>query len=193
MLNRFMILCWFAIAAMVSSCVQPGNSPETPTLKNSSISVQQVTTDSVITDFQAAGARLLSEEQVGQFRIGAPFKNSLDGWTLSAKTLWEADGLFHRSCLDSKSGMELNLSSGDSTFAKAVISSITITEPCTLETKSGIRIGSSYEAVRKAYGSTIDPQESNDSTLVAGSIYGGIIFTFEARKVSSIFLGAAAE
>jgi hypothetical protein len=32
-----------------------------------------------------------------------------------------------------------------------------------------------------------------DQTFIAGSIYGGLIFTFDQGRVSEIFLGAAAE
>jgi hypothetical protein len=38
-----------------------------------------------------------------------------------------------------------------------------------------------------------DREMSNAKTLLAGSIYGGLIFQFQNGKVNQIFLGAAAE
>lgn len=75
-----------------------------------------------------------------------------------------------------------------------MIESITLTSPCTLATKQGIRIGSTEQEVRKAYRKDWNREDSASSeNFVAGSIYGGIIFQFQDGKVTRIFLGAAAE
>jgi hypothetical protein len=47
--------------------------------------------------------------------------------------------------------------------------------------------------VRKAYAAFADGESSSEGSFVVGSIYGGIIFSFEKGKVSGIFFGAAAE
>lgn len=50
--------------------------------------------------------------------------------------------------------------------------------------------------MHKAYGSFEDKENASaakKNSFVAGSIYGGILFTFKDNKVSSIFFGAAAE
>ena len=58
----------------------------------------------------------------------------------------------------------------------------------------GIHIGSTIVEVTTAYGKVENKEESESGkTFVAGSIYGGVIFTFTDGKVSQIFLGAAAE
>ncbi|MBL8974757.1 MAG: hypothetical protein JNK56_29445, partial [Myxococcales bacterium] len=52
------------------------------------------------------------------------------------------------------------------------------------------------QAVLAAYGKLRDPEDpSGDDAevFIAGSIYGGVFFTFEADKVREIFLGAGAE
>jgi hypothetical protein len=76
-----------------------------------------------------------------------------------------------------------------------MIASVTITMPSQLQTRRGIAIGSSWEDVQKAYGDVADKDidTSDHSSFVAGSIYGGVIFSFEDDKVTSIFLGAGAE
>jgi hypothetical protein len=66
---------------------------------------------------------------------------------------------------------------------------ITITKPCELKTKRNIGIGSTYEEVDNAYRKEINPEFSDTETLTAGSIYGGIIFSFQNMRV----IGASAE
>ena len=73
---------------------------------------------------------------------------------------------------------------------------LTITAPSTLKTRKDIGIGSPRQAVLAAYGKLRDPEApSGDDAevFIAGSIYGGVFFTFEADKVREIFLGAGAE
>lgn len=45
--------------------------------------------------------------------------------------------------------------------------------------------------MRRAYPVSLEPQVPGSNQLVAGSVYGGIIFTFEQDRVSAIFLGIA--
>jgi hypothetical protein len=74
------------------------------------------------------------------------------------------------------------------------IAFIKLVSPSRLATKRGIKIGSSIEEVSFAYAKEKDQEMSiPDQTFVAGSIYGGLIFTFDQGRVSEIFLGAAAE
>jgi hypothetical protein len=72
------------------------------------------------------------------------------------------------------------------------VSSVRVSAPCDFETARGIRIGSTWEEVSKAYGDVYNEEQSTGH-FVAGSLFGGIIFDFENDAVSSIFLGAAAE
>ena len=64
--------------------------------------------------------------------------------------------------------------------------------PCEYKTKQGIGIGSSVKEVQAAYPNQLNPAV-NDTKLVAGTVYGGIIFGLDGGVVSSIFIGAAAE
>jgi len=67
-------------------------------------------------------------------------------------------------------------------------------------TAGGIRVGASLEEVRKAYGEFEDSRFSpvpeppgKEFTFLAGSAQGGLFFEFKDGKVSSIYLGHAAE
>jgi hypothetical protein len=77
---------------------------------------------------------------------------------------------------------------------KLTVDSVTVKAPCKLASKRGIRIGSPEAAARGAYDKDQDPDsEKCADTFVAGSIYGGLVFSFKKGKVSEMFLGASAE
>ena len=77
---------------------------------------------------------------------------------------------------------------------EGAVFSIKITIPSRLKTKRGIGIGDTYEQVRKIYQQYEDRENSISSkTFVAGSIYGGLIFTFKNNRVTQIYLGSVAE
>jgi len=71
--------------------------------------------------------------------------------------------------------------------------SISITSPCTFKTNKNIGIGSTYDEVMTTYAQEIDKTSSDENVVTVGSLYGGIIFEFSNKKVSKIFVGAAAE
>jgi hypothetical protein len=75
------------------------------------------------------------------------------------------------------------------------VAAITATAPCRLATGRGVGIGADAAAVTAAYGRFKDEEglSKPGETFIAGSIYGGLIVTFENGRVAEIFLGAAAE
>jgi hypothetical protein len=88
------------------------------------------------------------------------------------------------------------MSAGEKKTGAKTVALFTASKDCSLATTKGIKIGSSEADVRKAYVSFEDKENASavqKGSFVAGSIYGGIIFTFKDKKVSSIFFGAAAE
>jgi hypothetical protein len=90
-------------------------------------------------------------------------------------------------------GLELGMASAKKGAGKTV-STITATGACKLATARGISIGSPVSAVRRAYGRLEEKQQSRPGkSFVAGSVYGGVIFTLKHGRVSEIFIGAAAE
>ncbi len=108
-------------------------------------------------------------------------------------TLWEATGEWVQEWRYTAQGLKLNMASDAKNGPKTVMT-LTATAPCALATARGIRIGSSIAEVTKAYKNVQDKEMSVPGTsFVAGSIYGGVIFSFKDGKVSQIFVGAAAE
>lgn len=113
--------------------------------------------------------------------------------TQSEKVMWGSDGLYHHTWEYPQQGIKLEMVS-ETEKGTQQVSSITIGEPSQLKTERNIGIGDSYEKVEKVY----KQEKDVDNTItcerfVAGSIYEGIIFSFNEGKVSKIFLGSAAE
>ncbi len=107
--------------------------------------------------------------------------------------LWDATGEWVQEWKYPAKGLSLNMASEKEKGVKTLMS-ITATEKCALATSKQIKIGSTEAEVRKAYAKLENKEEGKPGeTLVAGSIYGGVIFTFKKGKVVQIFIGAAAE
>lgn len=137
------------------------------------------------------------KEQIGKLHIGlseAEVRQIIPGKpTRGAAQLWGADGQYHQEWQYAGGGITLGMVSEKKGGLKS-IDSITITSPSTLKTQRGIGIGSTEAEVVKAYGRFRNAEDSKPGELlVAGSIFGGVMFNFHRGKVSRIFIGAAAE
>ena len=137
----------------------------------------------------------LMKENMGFLSIGIPdsvvVKNLGDPEKKSTARIWGADGMEHQSWHYQSQGIELDMILKGST---QIVDRISIKSPCDYKTQRGIQIGSKEIEVQTAYKAEINPHDSKpDSTLVAGTIYGGIIFGLREGIVTSIFIGAAAE
>lgn len=106
---------------------------------------------------------------------------------------WEAIGEWVQEWHFREQGLTLAMSS-EKKGGKKTILSITAEKPCQLATSRGIKIGSAEADLAKAYRELRNAEQSvPGETFVAGSIYGGVIFTLKGGKVAQIFIGAAAE
>ena len=162
--------------------------------KNSLVNDSSKNSESVI-DYSMLGSELMQNEKLDQLKIGlnakdlSPILGSPS--EESQPELWGADGLYHKTAKYSKEGVELDLiQNADSGFS---VNMIKINAPCRFKTLKGIGINSDFHSVKFAYAQYIDNKEINENQIVAGSVYGGVIFTFENQKVKSIFIGASAE
>jgi len=142
-------------------------------------------------NYSQVGFDLMKNETIGSLRIGASDVDVLkimgSAQTKSKATVWGADGLEHQKWNYPAKGIELGMVR-DGVLQN--VDRITIKSPCGWKTKRAIGIGATEQEVRNAYKDEINP---NAKGLVAGTIYGGIIFSLNDGLVSSIFIGAAAE
>jgi hypothetical protein len=148
-------------------------------------------------DALGADDKWLENEALGKISLGrkAADLTALIGTPESRgkETEWDAIGEWVQEWRFKSHGLVLNMSSKSKGGEKSVLT-ITATAPCKLTTARGIHIGSTIADVTKAYGNVQDKEESiSGKTFVAGSIYGGIIFTFTDGKASQMFIGATAE
>lgn len=147
-------------------------------------------------DYLSIGFDLMEKESIGFLKIGTidkdVVKNLHEAEEKSEAVEWEADALEHQTWYYRKNGIELNMVKRGNNQAVAIIN---IKAPCNYRTTRNIGIGSTKDEVLNVYKNEIDPNENaaNSTSLVAGTVYGGIIFEFENSRVSSIFIGAAAE
>ncbi|HEY9072494.1 MAG TPA: hypothetical protein VIN67_00055 [Desulfobaccales bacterium] len=137
------------------------------------------------------------KEQIGQLHLGLSgkeVKQIIPGQpTRGPEELWGADGEYHQEWQYPAAGITLGMVAEKKGGPKS-LERITLTSPSTLSTSKGIRIGSTEAEVNEAYGRFRNVEDEQAyGGLVAGSIFGGVMFNFEQGKVSRIFIGAAAE
>ena len=180
------------MAGVILWAIFPGH--HTPLVLSGTAFAQQIIDNGTNTNYSKIGFALM-KENIGFISIGIS-----DGDTLkilgkpeqkSDARIWGADGMEHQRWYYQTKGIELDMIGKESNQA---VNRIIIKSPCDYKTQRGIQIGSSDIEVQRVYRNEINPHDSKpNSAIVAGTIYGGIIFDLKDSFVTSIFIGAAAE
>ena len=179
------------------------NSGDIGGYEESVASAQKVSPDATILSIEVTGADITMDGAIGGVSLGMQAdvlltiakEGGLGEPVKGEDVVWEAIGEAVQTWDFKSSGLDVAMSSYEIGGEKSVFS-ITIEAQSKLKTERGIGIGSSKEDVIKTYADyRSDPVGADYSAdmYVVGSIYGGMLFTFEDGKVSRIFLGAAAE
>lgn len=163
--------------------------------ENTTSEDKKIKSDSLKSDYLNLGFELIGNENFSKLRLGLNPDSIiiLLGYPDEKTTPkeWAATGSAYQSYIYNSLGLRLDLVlSPDSSFN---VKMITIKSPCDYKSSRGIGINSSYDDVKKYYHKYIDYNSSDSNNIVAGSVYGGILFKFENNKVKSIFIGAAAD
>jgi len=141
------------------------------------------------------GMNLLTNDSIGilKFDLSEKVFNKFLGKadSTSVPLKWETDGLFHQECYYKSKGVMLDIC-WEKPSEKRIFR-ITINAPCSLATARKIKIGSLRKDVFKAYEKEIDMKSFDFNSVIAGSVFAGMVFEFENDKVKSIFIGASAE
>ncbi len=142
--------------------------------------------------------KVMMDEKIGELSMsstGADVVAQLGEPTRKGRTdLSEASGEMIQAWHYPDQGVTLGMVVADDKSTS--IGSVTIKPPCTLKTRLGIGIGSTRKEVLDAYGKLRDPEfpsGEQEEVFLAGSIYGGVFFTFKKDVVREIFVGAGAE
>ncbi len=147
-------------------------------------------------EFQPVEQAWWTQETIGELQITLRDEEVIDvlgePTESTPPTRRAVDGFYVNQWQYPDRGITIELGASEKMELRSVIS-IEIKEPADLETERGIGLGSSREEVEAQYGDEIDEEMSDDGEIVAGSIYGGIIFKLEDDVVREIFVGATAE
>jgi len=146
----------------------------------------------------AAAREVVHKETLGGLRLDQPVSEViklLGKPEKETKLVFQAaDGNYVQTWKYPSKGIELGISAGSKPGGRKTVAFITARAPCELATSRGIKIGSPSAVAKKAYAAWVDPESSTSpDTFVVASIYDGIIFQSEHRRISRIFFGAAAE
>lgn len=192
----FVIIILLSIAyfGFINESVKPNTGQGTNTqliVKNPDEKTEPAVDDK---DYGEIGFDLMRQESLGVLKDGmsaVEVINNLGEPVQRSKAVeWGADGLVHQTWFYHEKGIELDLVKDEE---KQAVNMITIKSPCRFRTNRNIGIGSTKDEVITAYQEEINPESGNNDSIVAGSVYGGMIFSFEKEQVSEIFIGAAAE
>jgi hypothetical protein len=157
--------------------------------------VESVETD--VVELPPVGAADPSAEAFGSLALGMAAADVVAALSEPGArdeiSMWGADGLYHQTWSYPAGGLELGMVA-DAEDGPQSLLSIGCAGACTLRTARGIGLGSGEAEVQTAYAGTADADFTRPGEqFVAGSYYGGIVFTIENGIVTSIFVGAAAE
>lgn len=204
----FTVASWIMLSGMVTACSSQNHEPESAARHGSENAVTELapidggSLDSGVQEPAEAGFALMQSEQLGSLRLGLSADEVLQALgkpdEKSERNVWAADGAEHQEWRYVAQGMVLGMNA-EGADNRQQIDAISISVPCRFRTTRDIGIGSSRGEVLEAYRKEI-AQSSGDSavgisddTVIAGSVYGGVVFTIKDNKVSSIFIGAGAE
>tara|TARA_R110002096_G_scaffold326721_2_gene520691 strand:+ start:3026 stop:4075 length:1050 start_codon:yes stop_codon:yes gene_type:complete len=153
-----------------------------------------------------SGPHIIQDGSIGGIRLDTPAtqvlataeKFGLGSVTKGEDIVWEAFGQAVQPWEFTEAGIEFEMISNDIGGPKSVFA-FAVRAPCSLKTGRGIGIGDRKADVIAAYSDYPKDEEDFDGYFgeadvhLVGSIYGGMIFTFEEGKLVDIFLGAVAE
>lgn len=152
------------------------------------------TTNDTDKDYDQIGFDLMEIETIGEIQFDMSVEDVEAEIGAAEETtefeFWGADGFEHQTRIYQNNTLDIDFIKTED--GEIVCNMITIYGDNSLKTSRNIGIGDSRNTVLKAYQNEIF-DTNNKKALIAGTIYGGVIFTFEKDKVKSIFVGAGAE
>ena len=146
-------------------------------------------------DYSSLGYEIMQQDAIGSIKLGLDLNQVIkylgEPDSISELSFSEVNGEYCQEVFYKDNGIELDFElEEDST---KTVTRIFVTKPCLLESAKSIGIGTHYDSVLVAYKDYINPNDTDFEQITAGTIYGGVIFLFEDKKVSSILIGAGAE
>lgn len=206
-MNKTFLLALILPLLLFSSCQQAGTDSTSKAKEASAIDSLKTKGETPLVaenyasnNYAEIGWELMKKEGFGALKLGMVSTNLMQLLgppdSTSAEVYWGADGAYHSDWIYTEKGIRLGLSRiGDDSSEKSLkmMDRISIYAPCELTTARGIGVNASIAEVKQAYQKAIESTELQDNYLVAGSVYGGLVFKFKNDRVEELFLGARAE
>ncbi|NOQ71831.1 MAG: hypothetical protein GQ574_07515 [Crocinitomix sp.] len=149
-------------------------------------------------DLSDIGWELMKNESFGALKIDMDTATVIGligpPTTKTPEEYWGADGGIHNDWSYPNLGLTLGMVVFEDTpeVAKQIFG-MTLNDLGKFCTAKNICIGATAEEVKSAYKVELGNGVLEADYLVAGTVYGGLIFTFENNSLVEMFLGAAAE
>ncbi len=156
----------------------------------------KVATDTIVNEDKLAtiGFDLMRNEKFGEISMNLSSTEVIKAMgepeTKSDVEVSEIDGTNIQTWMYPSNGLSISFAEDEN--KKWNVISYYVAEKSTLKSTRGIGFGSSREDVLKAYAKEIGEQ-ADENSIVAGTVYGGIVFWLSEEKVRSIFVGASAD
>jgi len=217
-LKRKNILTILAISVILGACKQPQHDIKSNDNEANNDSLVVLNTDSSSTpaleilsdlapeiythsEIEKIGWELMGTEKFGEIKLGIDSISVVEilGQPDSITTVnyWGADGGYHNEWIYNPIGLTIGFNRipdhPDSKYHECLTDRMTMTAPSLFSTNRRIQIGSPKIEVMSNYKMAIVDTLGYNNHIVAGTVYGGLIFQFKQDTVVSIFLGAAAE
>ena len=150
-------------------------------------------------DLFEAGFELLKHDSFGGLHYSMPYVDIIEYMGPPDREhepeYWDADGLYHWSVYYEMYGyMQISFVNDTNQKEGGRVYSILTATYHSETTVRGIRLGSTRDEVLNAYADIINAEDSRGNRIVAGSVYGGIMFFMDHEdKVEWIFVGASTE
>ena len=145
-------------------------------------------------DYVQIGFILMRNENADRLRLGMTEREVIDALgepeVREKPRIWMSDAVEHIYWRYPSKGIDINFVSN--TVGRKVYL-FRLQSPCGFQTRKGIHIGSSRNEAIKAYRNEIEDTNGTPETLVAGTLYGGVILSFTNGLVNEIFIGPAEE
>ncbi len=150
-------------------------------------------------DYGQLGMELMKTETIGTLKLGMTESELIaaigKAESETEAEVWGADGKKHSNWNYPAKGLTVSMVESDKAESEFVVYAIAAEAPNDFATAKGIKIGSTKDDALLAYGDLVEDQsdEAVAESIVAGTVFGGLIFGMKDGTVNSIFLGAAAE
>lgn len=183
-----LIVSFVLLASCTSGTAPAPNAPEAPAAPS---------TPEPVPSTADAEATQETAETVGPIRQGMSAEDAVAALGEPTEkpgfVLMEATGEYVSDWPWPDKDLTLSMMGTDEAGTGATVGGITCGKSCAFGLPHGLKIGSSRAEVEAIYGDDFDKGFTDENTFVAGSVFGGSFYSFEAGKVVGIFIGAGAE